>query len=30
MRNCQGLSFIRGQLFAVGNGPKGTGLYRLE
>ena len=30
MSNCQGLSFIRGHLYAVGNGPKGTGLYRLD
>jgi putative heme-binding domain-containing protein len=30
MKNCQGLSFIRGRLYAVGQGPGGTGLYRLE
>ncbi len=30
MRNCQGLSFIRGHLYAVGEGPHGTGLYRLS
>ncbi|MGO9811785.1 MAG: hypothetical protein ACLP53_13555, partial [Isosphaeraceae bacterium] len=30
MKNCQGLSFIRGHLFAVGEGPRGTGLYRLD
>ena len=30
VRNCQGLSFIRGWLFAVGNGPKGAGIYRLR
>jgi putative heme-binding domain-containing protein len=30
MRNCQGLSFIRGHLYAVGEGPNGTGLYRLD
>jgi putative heme-binding domain-containing protein len=30
MTNCQGLSFIRGHLYAVGNGPKGAGLYRLD
>ena len=29
MNNCQGLSFIRGKLYAVGDGPKGTGVYRL-
>ena len=29
VRNCQGLSFIRGRLFAVGDGPAGAGLYRL-
>ncbi len=29
MRNCQGLSFIRGHLYTVGEGPKRTGLYRL-
>ncbi len=29
MSNCQGLSFIRGHLYAVGVGPNGTGLYRL-
>jgi putative heme-binding domain-containing protein len=29
VRNCQGLSFIRGRLFVVGNGLKGTGIYRL-
>ena len=27
--NCQGLSFIKGALYAVGDGPKGAGLYRL-
>ena len=30
MSNCQGLSFIRGHLYAVGNGPRGPGLYRLD
>ncbi len=30
VRNCQGLAFIRGSLFAVGNGPKGAGVYRLS
>ena len=30
MRNCQGLSFIRAHLYAVGEGPRGTGLYRLD
>ena len=30
MRNCQGLSFIRDHLYAVGDGPKGTGIYRLD
>jgi putative membrane-bound dehydrogenase-like protein len=30
MNNCQGLSFIHGHLFAVGNGPQGAGLYRLD
>ncbi len=30
MRNCQGLTFIRGHLFAVGEGPLGAGLYRLD
>jgi putative heme-binding domain-containing protein len=30
MRNCQGLSFIRDHLYAVGDGPRGTGLYRLD
>ncbi|QEH36414.1 hypothetical protein OJF2_49780 [Aquisphaera giovannonii] len=29
MKNCQGLSFIGDALYAVGQGPKGTGLYRL-
>jgi len=29
VRNCQGLSFIRGWLFAVGTGPQGAGIYRL-
>ncbi|WP_165219435.1 HEAT repeat domain-containing protein [Aquisphaera insulae] len=29
MKNCQGLSFIGDALFAVGQGPKGAGLYRL-
>ncbi len=29
VRNCQGLAFIRGALFAVGNGPNGAGIYRL-
>ena len=28
--NCQGVSFIRGWLFAVGNGPQGPGIYRLS
>ena len=30
MSNCQGLSFIRRHLYAVGQGPSGTGLYRLD
>ena len=30
VRNCQGLAFIRGRLFAVGNGPQGAGIYRLS
>ena len=30
VRNCQGLAFIRGWLFAVGNGPQGAGIYRLS
>ena len=30
VRNCQGLTFIRGVLFAVGNGPQGAGIYRLS
>jgi putative heme-binding domain-containing protein len=30
VRNCQGLSFIRGWLYTVGNGPKGAGIYRLR
>ena len=30
VRNCQGLAFIRDSLFAVGNGPKGAGIYRLR
>ena len=30
MSNCQGLSFIRAHLYAVGEGPRGTGLYRLD
>ncbi len=30
MSNCQGLSFIRGHLYAVGHGPRGPGLYRLD
>lgn len=30
MNNCQGLSFIRDHLYAVGDGPNGTGLYRLD
>src|SRR5207249_1137489 len=30
MNNCQGLAFIRGVLYAVGDGPLDTGLYRLE
>ena len=30
VRNCQGLAFIRGRLFAVGNGPNGAGIYRLS
>jgi putative heme-binding domain-containing protein len=29
MENCQGLSFIGDALYAVGKGPKGTGLHRL-
>ncbi len=29
MNNCQGFSFIKGVLYAVGNGPRGAGLYRL-
>ncbi len=29
VRNCQGLLFTHGWLLAVGNGPKGTGIYRL-
>lgn len=28
--NCQGFSFVRGKLLAVGEGPSGTGIYRLE
>lgn len=30
MNNCQGFSFIRGVLYAVGDGPERTGLYRLK
>jgi putative heme-binding domain-containing protein len=30
MSNCQGLAFIRGALYAVGDGPRGAGLYRLD
>ena len=30
VQNCQGFAFIRGSLFVVGNGPKGTGIYRLR
>jgi putative heme-binding domain-containing protein len=30
MKNCQGLSFVRGLLYAVGNGSEGAGLYRLD
>ena len=30
MTNCQGLSFIRGHFYAVGEGPQGTGLYQLD
>src|SRR5579872_1621656 len=29
MKNCQGLCMVHEDLFAVGDGPKGTGLYRL-
>jgi putative membrane-bound dehydrogenase-like protein len=29
VRNCQGLSFIRGRLIVVGDGPNGAGIYRL-
>jgi len=29
VRNCQGLSFIRGWLYAVGDGRRGAGIYRL-
>jgi putative heme-binding domain-containing protein len=29
VHNCQGLSFLAGSLFAVGNGKDGAGLYRL-
>ena len=29
MSNCQGFSFIKGALYAVGDGPEKTGLYRL-
>src|SRR5208282_1574864 len=29
VHDCQGLSFIRGWLYAVGNGPRGAGIYRL-
>lgn len=28
--NCQGLAFIGGDLWVVGQGPQGSGLYRLE
>ncbi len=30
VRNCQGLSFIRGKLIVVGQGPKGAGIYCLS
>jgi hypothetical protein len=30
VRNCQGLAFIRGLLFAVGDGPQGAGIYKLS
>jgi putative membrane-bound dehydrogenase-like protein len=30
MENCQGLAFLKDHLYAVGHGPKGTGLYRLD
>lgn len=30
VRNCQGLLALNGQVFAVGDGPQGAALYRLE
>ncbi len=30
VRSCQGLLYSRGGLYMVGNGPQGTGLYRVE
>jgi len=30
VRNCQGLTFIQGRLFVVGQGPKGAGIYCLS
>jgi putative heme-binding domain-containing protein len=30
VRNCQGISFIRGRMYAVGHGPDGAGIYRLS
>ncbi len=30
VKNCQGFSFIRGSLYAVGDGPKGAGIYKLD
>jgi hypothetical protein len=30
MSNCQGFAFIGAALYAVGNGPRGAGLYRLK
>ncbi|MAG54794.1 MAG: hypothetical protein CMJ83_00730 [Planctomycetes bacterium] len=30
VKSCQGLLYSRGGLYAVGAGPKGTGLYRIE
>lgn len=30
VKNCQGFSFIRGSLYAVGDGPRGAGIYKLD
>jgi len=30
VKNCQGILSISGRVFAVGDGPQGTALYRLS